>query len=144
MTLPSAKEISPYDDLDGRRACDHFLGKTIEEAEALFRQNPEYYQDDLLWMGPAAFRYYVQAAIRFIRSPDAAEESDFINGFESTLRLRLEQEPDELAPLAEKLCDVCIYIIEHYESFDLEPEIYGDLRTNYKALQEAFSHLTLK
>ena len=37
MTLPTRQEINPYDDLDGRVACEHFLGKSLNEAEALFR-----------------------------------------------------------------------------------------------------------
>lgn len=32
MPLPSALDINPFDDLDGRRAQDQFLGKSLEEA----------------------------------------------------------------------------------------------------------------
>lgn len=49
MTLPTCQEINPHDDLDGRTASDHFLGKTLQQAEALFRESPIYYQSDLLW-----------------------------------------------------------------------------------------------
>lgn len=38
-TLPTCREINVYDSLDERSACEHFLGKTLEEAEALFREN---------------------------------------------------------------------------------------------------------
>lgn len=61
VTLPTAEELNPYDDLDGRVACRHFLGKSLAEAEALFRENEIYYQEDLMWMGAKAFCFYVQA-----------------------------------------------------------------------------------
>ncbi len=42
MTVPTRGEINPYDDLDGRVACDHFHGKNLDEAEALIRTAPEF------------------------------------------------------------------------------------------------------
>jgi hypothetical protein len=57
MTLPTAKEIDPYGGLDGQVACKNFLGKSLDEAEALFRENSLYYQEGLMWMGPVAFRF---------------------------------------------------------------------------------------
>lgn len=39
MQLPSRDEINVHDSLDERSACDSFLGKTLEQAEALFHEN---------------------------------------------------------------------------------------------------------
>jgi hypothetical protein len=40
MRLPTAREINPAaEDLDGKWAEKHFLGKSLEEAEALFRED---------------------------------------------------------------------------------------------------------
>ena len=69
MTIPSHQDINVYDSLDERSACEHFLGKSLDEADALFRENWLYYQEDLMFMGISAFRFYVQAAIRFIQEP---------------------------------------------------------------------------
>ena len=69
--IPSRSDINVFDTLDERDACEHFLGKNIDEAEALFREDFLCYQEDLMWMGPRAFRYYVHAAINYIHS-DAA------------------------------------------------------------------------
>jgi hypothetical protein len=62
---PSREEINVYDSLDERSACRNFLGKTLDQAEALFRESSLYYQEGLMWMGPVAFRYYIQAAINY-------------------------------------------------------------------------------
>jgi hypothetical protein len=63
MSLPTAREINPIpEDLDGRCAERHFLGKTLDEAEALFRENSLCYQEDLMFMGVSAFRFYGSVA----------------------------------------------------------------------------------
>lgn len=142
QSLPTREEINVHDDLDGRVACKNFFGKTLEEAEGLFRENSLYYGEDLLWMGPVAFRFYVQAAIRFIRSDHGAFQSDFINGLRSTLSFRLEQEPlEELTPIAEQLAAICQYIVEYWAKFDADGQIYGNLRDRYVALQQTFTQL---
>ena len=139
MTLPTAKEINPYDDLDGQVACKNFLGKSLDEAEALFRENSTCYQEDLMWMGPVAFRFYVPALIHYIQSESATGDSDIINCFAGLLEFRLEHEAAELVPIAEQLASVCSYVVQYYNRFDLTPEIYGDLRPRFQALQQAFS-----
>lgn len=141
MQLPTAKEINPYDDLDGRVACKNFLGKNLDEAEALFRENSVYYQEGLMWMGPVAFRYYVTAAIRYIRSAAAAGDSDMINCFAGFLEFRIVHEPEELIPVADQLASACSDIIEQYNRFDIMPEIYGDVRARLAILSLAFSRM---
>jgi hypothetical protein len=69
--LPTAKDISPaygtdHEDLDAKHARKNFYGKTLEEAELLFRQNALHYQEDLMSMGPAGFRFYVEAFTRYL------------------------------------------------------------------------------
>jgi len=141
MSLPTATDINPIpEDLDGRCAEEHFLGKTLEEAEALFCEASIIYQEDLMFMGVSAFRFYVQAAISYIRSDSSSGDSDIINCFAGILESRLEHEARELRPVALLLAGICGYIIEHYERFAVSPEIYGDLRPRYLALQQAFTH----
>ena len=61
MQLPTVEEINPIpEDLDGQTAVQNFFGKSLEEAEALFRENSLCYQEDLMFMGASAFRFYVQ------------------------------------------------------------------------------------
>ncbi|HKQ39872.1 MAG TPA: hypothetical protein VJ063_17470 [Verrucomicrobiae bacterium] len=61
MSLPTKDEINPWPgDLDGKTAVRHFLGKSLDEAEALFQEASLVYQEDLMFMGASAFRFYVQ------------------------------------------------------------------------------------
>jgi hypothetical protein len=138
MTLPSRQDINVYDSLDERNACEHFLGKTLEQAEALFRENSLCYQGDLMWMGAAAFRFYVQAAIRYAQSEAAAGDSAFASCLAMIFEFRLQHGAAELVPIAGQLADTCGYFVEHYERFDLTPEIFGDVRARFQKLQQTF------
>ncbi len=142
MRLPTEDEINPVPEfLDGQSAVKHFLGKDLEQAEQMFRQAGLVYQEDLMFMGPAAFRFYVQAAISYLRSDSATGDSDMINCFAGVLRFRLEYEADELVPVAEMLASVCGFIVLNYERFDVTPKIYGDLRPRYEALRNCYQRL---
>ncbi len=141
MPSPTRQEICPHDDLDGRTACQHFLGKSLEEAEALFSENSIYYQGDLMWMGPVAFRYYLTAVVQFVGSEAATDESDFIAHFAGTLEFRLEYESQELQPVAEQLVALCGYIVAHWSRFEVDSAGYGDVRAQYQTLQQAFARL---
>lgn len=138
MTLPTRQDINVHDSLDERSACEHFLGKTLEEAEGLFRENSLHYQEDLMFMGATAFRFYVRAAVSYIQSEGATGDSDMINCFAGLLEHRLEFEPEELVAVAPLLASACGYILQHYDRFSVTPNIYGDLRPRFQALEQAF------
>ena len=143
QTSPSREDIDVYHSLDEASACKHFLGKSLDEAEALFRDNSIYYEEDLLWMGPVAFRFYIHAAIRYVQSDHAIGDSDIVNCLAGTLRHRMQHEPlSALQPIAEPLAVFCAYVVEHLDRFDADPQIYGDLRSDYSALVTAFQRLT--
>jgi hypothetical protein len=61
MALPSREDINGFDSLDERVACAHFRGKALDAAEALFRENSAYFEEDLPWMRSTAFRFHVEA-----------------------------------------------------------------------------------
>ena len=106
----------------------------------MFRESSIYYQSDLMWMGAAAFRFYLPAVVRFVRH-EAADISDFVAHFAGTLEYRLEHEPQELAPVATQLAELCDYIIEHWPSLEAGTEPYGDVGVQYMSLREACSGL---
>jgi hypothetical protein len=139
--LPTREEINVHDSLDERSACKNFLGKSLEEAEALFRENSLHYQEDLMWMGPVAFQFYVQAVIRYIKSMESQNDSDLINCFVGLLEFRLGPKPEGLLPVAKQLVEICRYVIDNYDRFDVTPEIYGDLRPRYENLIQKISNL---
>ena len=140
-TIPTEREINVYDSLDERCASKNFLGKSLAEAEALFRDNSLCYQEDLQWMGPVAFRFYIHAAVNYVQSERSTGDSSIVSCLAMILNERLQNEPQELLPVADLLSVFCRYVAEHCDRFDATPDIYGDLRGSYATLTDSFLHL---
>lgn len=137
--LPTLAEINVYDSLDERWAADNFLGKTLEQAEELFRESAMTYQEDLMHMGPVAFRFYVLAFVNYLRSAASSGDSYAVNAFESLVRNRWESEPGELEPIRELLADACRAVLTQFERFEVDEAIYCGhsglgLRSDYETL----------
>ena len=140
--LPTSGEIA-IDDLDGRYAIRHFHGKTLAEAEELFAEGiPLTYTEDLLWMEPVGFRFYIRAAICYCLSDRATGDPDLINGLAGTLSLWHEQHPGELVRCARLLADFCSAVVQQFDRYDADPDIYVGLRERYQQLADIFTHLS--
>ncbi|GMU81056.1 MAG: hypothetical protein AMXMBFR47_09270 [Planctomycetota bacterium] len=132
MGLPTREEINVYDSLDERVAVEHFLGRTLDEAEYLFCENPLRYFEDLMWMGPIAFRFYVIAAIRYLtRSPRRVLSGDY---FASVIGFRLDYEPEELKPVGKELLAAFAYLSEQAVSSPLAVSEREALADTYRRL----------
>ena len=134
MRLPTRQEINLFNSLDEQQACRNFLGKSLDEAESLFRQNALGYSDDLRWMGISAFRFYVIAYFQYLQSLEAEGDSDGVSCLVGVLEFRLEGEREGLLPIAKQVVEICRYIISNYSRFDILPDIYGDLRPRCEKL----------
>jgi hypothetical protein len=141
MSIPTFDEINVHNTLDERSACEHFLGKNLEEAELLFHQNSAYYQEDLMWMGPKAFCYYVESVIRYLQSDVAANDSAIISCFAGILEFRLSSDKAELLPVAKRLASACEYVINHWNKFSISAEIYGNLPSRYITLRQTLTEI---
>jgi hypothetical protein len=141
--IPTAEEISVFGSLDEGHACAHFLGKNVSEAQALFADKAITsltYLEDLMWMGPVAFRYYVAAAIAHLQSESSKGDFDFLNGFAGTLEFRAEHYANELRPVAKSLNSACRFALQRLESAKLDA-LDGDLPSRYEALCRRFAVL---
>ncbi|HBE72079.1 MAG TPA: hypothetical protein DDW52_28410 [Planctomycetaceae bacterium] len=66
--LPSQTDFDPTGcDLDGQCAWSHFGGETLDQAFSRFNECPENYQEDFMFMGTVAFRFYFPVIDRFLR-----------------------------------------------------------------------------
>lgn len=142
--MPAATDINVYDTLDEQVAVRHFAGKTLAEAEALFQDNALRYQEDLMFMGPVAFRFYLPAYVNYLRSEASSGDPDAVNCIVSLVRHRWEFEPDELKPVRELLVDACRTVLAEWDRFGVDEAIYCGwsemgLRGDYEALVTSLS-----
>lgn len=118
--IPTEREINLGNSLDEQYASEHFLGKNLREAEGLFADSFLYYEEDLMWMGPVAFRYYVRAAINYIKS-DSSRGDPEVWSLDCPLAYLLEIDPDSLLPIAGLLEDACDYLLNNQSKFEVSP-----------------------
>lgn len=132
--LPTAEEINVFDSLDERCAVKNFLGKDMEQARSLLRENFLHYQEDLMWMGPIAFRFYVPAAIHYLLSAEADNDADAANSFCGLIEFRLDHDAAEIAPAGPIIREGILGILKDFDRYGCVGEIYGDVAERYQAL----------
>jgi hypothetical protein len=130
--LPSAEEINVFDSLDERSAVEHFLGKDLEQAEALFRE--DHYWEDLMWMGPIAFRFYVSAAINYLLSDEAENDAYAASAFCSLIGFRLDHKHADVVPVGPVIREGIIGVLKDFDRYGPDIAIFGDVAGRYRAL----------
>lgn len=90
--IPSKEDIYYYGMLEEEDAIKHFYGKNVEEASKLFFLNPEYYGEDLFWMGVEAYFYYINSIKEYLLSEEGKENFIFIDYVLWILEFRLDNE----------------------------------------------------
>jgi hypothetical protein len=132
--IPSAGDINVYGSLDEQTAVEHFLGKDLREAEEMFRGNFGVYQEDLMWMGPRAFCFYVRAAMNYLCSDSSDGDCDGVSWFCMVVGFQFEHYGQEIGPAVEGIREGIVVILGRLDRFGCEREIYGDVRGEYEAL----------
>lgn len=132
MIKPTKEEINLYNSPDEIVASEHFFGLDLNEAEALFISDSLVYQWDLLWMGPKGFNYYIKAAINYLKRKEADGDVDFIDAIYQIVETRLKG--DELELARPDLIDLIDFVVNNYQKFEVEEEIYGNLKDKYTQL----------
>ena len=115
MSLPTREDISPTLglDLDERAALEHFFGKTQSEASGLFFENPEYFSDDLMWMGRKAFAFYFPSLEPYITSEESAGGTYVINALIGILKSRLDYDPLSIKDCWTSVLRVLVFVSEN-------------------------------
>lgn len=134
--IPTESQINVFDSLDERWAVKNFSGKSLDEAEALFRENFLHYQEALMWMGPVAFAFYAKAAMQYLLSAQSTGDSDAASSFGVLIQFRLDHEPESLTPIRIELCEFIRNLLPEICRFGCDPTIYGDVAGKYKLILE--------
>ena len=133
MQLPTENEINIYNSLDEITASEHYYNKSLKEIEVLLRDYSLDYCQDLMWIGPVAFNFYLDAIINYLKSKFSDGDSDIVNCLLSVMEYRLEQKEFVLAVKPVNI--IVDYIIGHYDKFEVDAAIYTDLLPKYNKLK---------
>ena len=132
QSVPTYAEVAPGDAPWCLEAAEHYFGKDIEDATRMFESWTSMdLIHDLYWMTPVAFRYYVQAAVRYCLSDRCVDDPDAINCMAGTLRLWLDSDPSAIEPLSHHLASFCDDVVAQFERYGASPDIYVGLKDDY-------------
>lgn len=132
MKLPTRQDINIFNSLDEETAIKHYYNKTLKEIEDLYHEYSLTYCQDLMWMGPVAFNFYLQAVINYLQSDHATGDSDVVNCLASVIEYR--QNEQEFLTSVNGVNKIISYIIDNYEKFNIDKIIYEDMLLKYKKL----------
>ncbi len=136
-TLPTESDINVYDSLDERAAVDRFLGKSLGEVED--RCQAGFALDvtqDLYWIGPRAFIYYVRAVVNYLKSDSSQDDPDAVNGFAGMVEFRFDELETDLKTACSVFVEAIDHVLQNYDKFAIDSGLYGDLRPRYVALRD--------
>jgi hypothetical protein len=132
--LPTAEEINVFDSLDERCAVANFLGKDLEQAQELFRDSFQRYQEDLSWMGPKAFRFYVPAAINYLLSSDSKDDGDAVSSFYYLIDHALHWDAAKLPAVALIIREGIVGILAKFDQYNFDQITREKVAARYQRL----------
>lgn len=140
--MPGPTEWAGYEsDLDVRYAHKLLFGKSITEVQGYFAGGRSIERSsELLYMPRRAFQYYVFAFAEYLRSPEAAGDSDAASSFLRLAISREHKDPGSVSQVFPDLRSTIEFVSSGQEYFDANPDIYGklaDLGAEIVALCEA-------
>ena len=137
MKTPNKSEWGTIEknNLDAEWAYKQFAGKSLDEAEKMFRENALYYQEDLISMPSIAFNYYAPVFAKYILSDYAESDSDGASSFLHMILELLEENRSLAAPETVKLLLDAAKIVSNKQNYyDADIDIYGEFSELYNKI----------
>lgn len=119
--------------IDVPYAYRHFFGKNLVEAFDLFVENALCYEEDVMFMPLACFRYYLHAYIDYLLSEKSVGDSDGANCFFGLVECRTDDINGTGEILQRRVRDVLTRLRNSQQWYDAEPEVYGDFKARADA-----------
>jgi hypothetical protein len=133
--VPTERDWGDYlSDPDRENAHDVFAGKTRAEVLPDFEESAIERADELRFMPPVPFRYYVLALRDFVLSPDLVDDHpeswapDAAAAFLDLVREKLEEEPAAITPVLAELMPALEHVAAHQSIYKAAVDEYGDFR----------------
>lgn len=137
MNIPNKHEWGAIEknNLDAEWAYKQFSGKSLYEAEKMFRENALYYQEDLISMPPIAFNFYAPVFAKYIVSDYAESDSDGASSFLELIIVLLERNRT-LAKLGtmNQLMNAAKRVSQKQDYYDADIDIYGKFSDLYNKI----------
>ncbi len=135
MPVPTEAQWENYkNDLDACYAHSIFAGKSNDDVQIVFEQNVIERTDELRWMPRVPFQYYMLGFKQFIetRAEHCDDRSDAASCFIRLVAEKLDNTPDFIAPILDRLMPTVEYVVLNQDRFDADISIYGNFFEIYE------------
>jgi hypothetical protein len=137
MNIPTEEDWGDYKDgLDAEWAHRDFHGKSAERAIELFAENALYYQEDLGYMAPVPFRFYLSAFMQYLGSERSRDDSDGAATYLELIIRKLRDEPEVLVPVIQEVLSCAQWVASRQGFYDAEIDIYGVFAQKYRQITD--------
>jgi len=96
---------------------------------------------DFYLIGTKAFRYYIFALFRYIQETIETEDIDMLFELADTISMtinlitkHLDENPKDMEYIAPYIKEFSKWAIENYELFDIDEDVYGDVKEKWQKL----------
>ncbi len=142
---PKESEFDPYGGcLDAQCAWKDFGGLSVAEAYTKFCEQPEYYQEDFMFMGGVAFSYYYPVIERYIRESRADADNDYEVEAMWILAHCINQQFDDsntrpIESLRTQILDLVVHVRNNLSQYCAEPAEQRRIDSAWVELQSKLS-----
>jgi hypothetical protein len=143
-SLPTEQDFDPFGGgLDEQVAWRNFGGLTLEQANKKYRENPDAYQEDFMFMGGKAFAFYFPVIESYLRETSAYTEYDDRNAWILACGIQLQFTGNTLPDvrhLASRVLDLAEFVQSNIGHFAIEHE---EQQRILSAWQELKDHIVI-
>ena len=137
LAIPDESDWGNYlADLDAEWAHRMFIGKSNEETQPYFRNNPIEAASDLAFMPEIPFRYYMLGFRDCVMAKkfEPCNDSDAASCFLGLVAKKLESNPRFIVPIMPALLPSIDYVAKNQEAYQADESIYGSFLQLYERI----------
>lgn len=139
VPLPTREDFDAWDGcLDAQHAWKRFGGLTLDQANAKFREAPDIYQEDFMFMGGRAFAFYFPVIESYLRESPAYVEDDDREAWilAKVIDNQFEVSLSDVLPLASRVLDLAHFVKANIDRFDPEPNPEYDVAVAWQEMED--------
>jgi hypothetical protein len=140
--IPAEADWGDYQaDLDQEWAHRLFVGKSNDEMQQHFRNNPIEATSDLRFMPEIPFRYYMLGFRDCVMAGgfEPCDDSDAASCFIRLVAQKLETQPRYIVPIMPELLPAVEHVAHNQAAFDADESIYGNFLEILKQIQTLYA-----
>jgi hypothetical protein len=140
MKIPDDSDWGAWKaDADQSDAHAVFFGKSVEDVEQEFATHPIERADNLRFMPPVPFQYYIHAFTKFLLSPASKGHSDAASSYLRLLDDKLNNDPAAVMTVMSSLLPSVDSIAERQAFYEAPEHIYGNFPKKRDQLHRAYT-----